>query len=1313
MKMSKITIASLLILLSIHAFGQDAGGKNSKYAVPKVEDLVKVPPSPEAQAFAKYGNTPANIYSGTPSVSIPIGNLNGREIQVPVSLNYDASGVKVEQTATSVGLGWSLNAGGMVTRQVNGLPDDYIGATISYLPFYHSTVKSDYEFVRDFTATPNNGEGNGASIYPPGQLTRYFSFMYEVTKPTGLKYEIQPDTYSFNALGISGTLYIDYTNNTAYCIEAPEIKATPIFQTMGYSQVITGWEIIDATGTTYTFAEGEKTWVYDEDGADGQRSYYSAWVLTSVATKNNRDRVVFNYNTLAPWEQPQLAGRAITRNDFPTSDAPNWYPCGVDEMLISVSPTYKIAQKELSSISINNKTRADFFMGAARLDLAGKNTLNQILIYGEMGNLLNMYKLNQSYFGAPSTVEKMLRLRLDNVEIYAGSTSTIPPQKYVFTYNSLELPSRESMAQDFWGYYNGMNENTTLIPFNYDLDYGSLDFVGANRFPSFTHTQAGSLTKIQYPTGGTSEFYYQPHALPSTTYSSSFDQEYQLGGAGLVGGADETDPMSYLRSHCDDKTTISPRGVETSFYVPPAVATTHPYRLKLDIANSNPNDNPNNHMHFVAIYYAGIDGKQLRTFCDLYNNGGAIYFKYEGYTQGSTLDQPITLQEGYYRIMILNTIPSTNISVRIMGTKTITSTVTQANGAGLRIFNIKDKDTDQSIVSDRYFYYGDLRTVPPASITTGFIQSSAMQTIGTLHAEINFEEAKSFEKMADEEYQMSTQVCSSIHRYGSNRIQSNHFITYPVVSEISFDRQGNNNGYTITRFYDNVDNYSGGFSKKNLLNGKIRQKWIYNKNGELLQQERNYVSQVTVAPGTVGFYFASNKSTLKDVTVKTFYNVPNEEFYSLDDPLYTRPFGGGGWSITHCVSTGIVGRVFGDRGYHEWWDTHTKGACSDTESQVFWNPFNNNHPARQLFFQYQIQGIPDVTANHHGNDGLVAIFRRVYNIIHCRHFGQDYKKQQYLFSRWWVKQDSSVAVTYSQSDSLIKYTRNLYENTSHYQITRTRTKGSDGVVRTARIYYPSEMRAANHSQPIWSDLIAANRIAEPIKIESTYGNNSPDFVQHTDYRTFTSGTNTMIVPDRMRFSSGANPLEDRIRYHQYDEFGNPIEISREGDTRVSFIWGYNGQMLIAEVKNASSNEIFHTSFEEQGGNSTVDDSRTGRYSSTTGFSKLLTGLTPNKAYVLTYWQKLSGVWTLQTTLIPPSSATTYQITLSNQVDEIRFAPQNAMMSTFTHRPGAGILSSTDPNNRSVFYEYDPFNRLRLIKDNDRQILKTFQYNYKQ
>ena len=108
----------------------------------ELERMVKVPNTPEAEAFTKYGNTSVSMYSGTPNISIPIYTISGRELDLPISLTYDASGIKVAQLATQAGLGWNLNVGGRVSRIINGLVDDYAyiapGAS-SYTSIYNNS----------------------------------------------------------------------------------------------------------------------------------------------------------------------------------------------------------------------------------------------------------------------------------------------------------------------------------------------------------------------------------------------------------------------------------------------------------------------------------------------------------------------------------------------------------------------------------------------------------------------------------------------------------------------------------------------------------------------------------------------------------------------------------------------------------------------------------------------------------------------------------------------------------------------------------------------------------------------------------------------------------------------------------------------------------------------------------------------------------------------------------------------------------------------------------------------------------------------
>src|SRR5580700_1992183 len=78
--------------------------------------------SPTAAALGKYGDIPVSYNTGIPNVSIPIYTVKAGSLSLPISLSYHASGLKVQEQASWVGAGWSLNAGGVITRTVVGAP---------------------------------------------------------------------------------------------------------------------------------------------------------------------------------------------------------------------------------------------------------------------------------------------------------------------------------------------------------------------------------------------------------------------------------------------------------------------------------------------------------------------------------------------------------------------------------------------------------------------------------------------------------------------------------------------------------------------------------------------------------------------------------------------------------------------------------------------------------------------------------------------------------------------------------------------------------------------------------------------------------------------------------------------------------------------------------------------------------------------------------------------------------------------------------------------------------------------------------------
>lgn len=82
-----------------------------------------MPLSPNASSLAIFADYPVSHYTGVPNISVPLYEINVDGFKFPITLAYHASGIKVSQEASWVGLGWSLNLGGSVSRTIKGYDD--------------------------------------------------------------------------------------------------------------------------------------------------------------------------------------------------------------------------------------------------------------------------------------------------------------------------------------------------------------------------------------------------------------------------------------------------------------------------------------------------------------------------------------------------------------------------------------------------------------------------------------------------------------------------------------------------------------------------------------------------------------------------------------------------------------------------------------------------------------------------------------------------------------------------------------------------------------------------------------------------------------------------------------------------------------------------------------------------------------------------------------------------------------------------------------------------------------------------------------
>lgn len=82
------------------------------------------PKTPGAASLGTFGSMPINGFIGLPEVSLNLFTLSSRDLSVPVSIGYDASGIRTNDISGEVGIKWNLSAGGSVQRNLVGRPDE-------------------------------------------------------------------------------------------------------------------------------------------------------------------------------------------------------------------------------------------------------------------------------------------------------------------------------------------------------------------------------------------------------------------------------------------------------------------------------------------------------------------------------------------------------------------------------------------------------------------------------------------------------------------------------------------------------------------------------------------------------------------------------------------------------------------------------------------------------------------------------------------------------------------------------------------------------------------------------------------------------------------------------------------------------------------------------------------------------------------------------------------------------------------------------------------------------------------------------------
>ncbi len=342
----------------------------------------------------------------------------------------------------------------------------------------------------------------------------------------------------------------------------------------------------------------------------------------------------------------------------------------------------------------------------------------------------------------------------------------------------------------------------------------------------------------------------------------------------------------------------------------------------------------------------------------------------------------------------------------------------------------------------------------------------------------------------------------------------------------------------------------------------------------------------------------------------------------------------------------------------------------------------------------------------------------------------EYISAKYYVPHALIQKVKDIIVVYDQDglNPVTTTTDYYYDNANHLQTTRIITTNSKGEKESVYMKYPLDYGLTGTVTDITSQgvkLLQDNHLINPVIEKYIQKSNQDNSNLRTTSASFTTFKSDRSLPDKVynweptqlpgNFiptvinESSVNKSTDynpHITHVNFDSNGNLIEKRVQDNAIESYTWDYSLTYPTAKVFNAPAKDIFYTSFEEDGDS---NESRTGRKSKTGGFTKSLTGLTPG-VYILSYWRKPGSTWEyVQSEQTVAGSS--FNISLSGHIDEVRFYPKNARMTTYTYDPLIGMTSQCDISNRITYYEYDDFGRLYLIRDHNRNIVKKICYNY--
>lgn len=540
--------------------------------------------SPSATELVRHTRIPVGYFNGVPAIDIPLYTIQSKDVIFPISLSYHASGIKVNQYPTMVGLGWNMNLGA-ITRVVNGLPDEMCRADVGDMK---GESHSEFDDVGYYFSSGVLDRDDWAS---ESRLIDHY-----VSSAT-LSYDVEPDEFVINAYGLSGSIFfyrdtdgtvhsqVKSNNGETFKVECPVMSDTlnnvifsgndaekPLISYRIY-KLFKEFTIIKNDGTKLTFGGGNDYIEFHTEkkvshkGKAYLKTSPSSWLLKEIVSPNG-NKMSFKYRRDGSpvimsdvrtdvWTADYASGSS---NPSPATDPDR------GKSFIIQHPLYPLSITSDDGLEIQFSTSRDSDLATVTEDdarylstdginpdlddicystddpaNAGKRAVEPHNYSHKLVKIDVCHKrelIKAFTFRYIDTSTERLKLDMMNIGNAAGSSE----QTYYFEYDDSTLPQYNSTVTDNWGYWNNKNYRNNVYKEEF-FDFRTADF---------NYAKAESLTKITYPTGGHVTFDYELNDYSKiATQAPDFclvERSGTAGGLRIKQMTHRTDSIEYVHS---------------------------------------------------------------------------------------------------------------------------------------------------------------------------------------------------------------------------------------------------------------------------------------------------------------------------------------------------------------------------------------------------------------------------------------------------------------------------------------------------------------------------------------------------------------------------------------------------------------------------------------------------------------------------------------------------------------------------------------------------------------------------------------------